>query len=212
MKKSLWNFKFTLIELLVVISIIGILTTLLFPSLSKARLKARQAICMSNQRQLALILHTYASENKFYMPQFKVEGSSWVRTMINSGYLSKAPAGQSIPVLTCPDGQAIGRTGTLTSLNIYLIGDPRGNGIIPISILQASDNETLLGLDSYSTWSTTKEAYMTPQYLSDDPLKRITKHQQKANALYIDGHVESTTVPYLSSKTNKLDTFWNPEN
>ena len=52
--------KFTLLELLIVIAIIGILVSLLLPSLKSAREKTKIAVCMSNQSQLskATTLHT----------------------------------------------------------------------------------------------------------------------------------------------------------
>ena len=66
--------RFTLMELLVVVAIIGILLSLLLPSLTKARHVSIQAVCMSNQNQLskATLLYT-KNNNSWLMP---VNGSS----------------------------------------------------------------------------------------------------------------------------------------
>lgn len=60
--------KFTLIELLVVIAVIGILISLLLPSLGKSRELARRAVCLSNNKQIGLALFSYSRKNNSKLP------------------------------------------------------------------------------------------------------------------------------------------------
>jgi prepilin-type N-terminal cleavage/methylation domain-containing protein len=54
---------FTLIELLMVIAIIAVLSSLLLPSLSKAKSSAKRLECMNNVRQIDMALRMYADDH-----------------------------------------------------------------------------------------------------------------------------------------------------
>ena len=73
---------FTLLELLVVIAIIAILASMLLPSLVRARYIARNTICVSNLKQVTVVLTTYAGDHDSYYPDVwnphsDAQGGDW---------------------------------------------------------------------------------------------------------------------------------------
>jgi prepilin-type N-terminal cleavage/methylation domain-containing protein/prepilin-type processing-associated H-X9-DG protein len=69
---------FTLIELLVVIAIIAILAAILFPVFERARAKAQQAQCLSNEKQLTLGCLMYCTDNDDTMPGGEFTNGVWI--------------------------------------------------------------------------------------------------------------------------------------
>lgn len=59
---------FTLIELMIVMMIIGVLAGLLLPNLMRARFKAFHAGCISNEKNIATALESYAADNNGLYP------------------------------------------------------------------------------------------------------------------------------------------------
>jgi prepilin-type N-terminal cleavage/methylation domain-containing protein/prepilin-type processing-associated H-X9-DG protein len=70
------NHAFTLVELLVVIGIISVLISILLPSLNKARRQAQAVQCLSNLRQIGMLMSQYAAESKGVLPCTMAFGGS----------------------------------------------------------------------------------------------------------------------------------------
>jgi prepilin-type N-terminal cleavage/methylation domain-containing protein/prepilin-type processing-associated H-X9-DG protein len=135
---SLGRKGFTLIELLVVIAIIAILAAILFPVFAKAREKARQISCLSNEKQLALGFTQYTEDNDELLPGAAsgaggatltgVNGYGWVRyTTFGSGTATPPvfdvtqgsiyPYVKSKGVYVCPDDSIGQKSGDSYAIN-----------------------------------------------------------------------------------------------
>lgn len=95
---------FTLIELLVVIAIIAILAAILFPVFQQAREKARQTVCLSNTKQLALAMSMYAEdydETTLLLWRFADDGwcAGWAYRLY--------PYVKNSAVYSCPSGPRV---------------------------------------------------------------------------------------------------------
>jgi prepilin-type N-terminal cleavage/methylation domain-containing protein/prepilin-type processing-associated H-X9-DG protein len=92
---------FTLIELLVVIAIIAILAAILFPVFARAREKARQTTCTSNQRQIIASIQMYTQDHEELLPS---STSVWSDIKVDPGVLNCATLGKSTPNGYCYNG------------------------------------------------------------------------------------------------------------
>jgi prepilin-type N-terminal cleavage/methylation domain-containing protein/prepilin-type processing-associated H-X9-DG protein len=98
MKRCNQSQGFTLIELLVVIAIIAILAAILFPVFAKAREKARQTACLSNEKQMGLAFMQYSQDNDEKYPG----GTNWFYPGGNGWAGQVYPYVKSKAVYLCP--------------------------------------------------------------------------------------------------------------
>ncbi len=148
---------FTLIELLVVIAIIAILAAILFPVFAKAREKARQITCTSNEKQLGLGFLQYVQDNDEKFPSGATPTTAGNSTYGAGWNGDIYPYVKSTGVSKCPDDPTQGNTnGNVPNVpvsyafNINLYG---GGATGALASLNAPASTVLLcetqGTDSY---------------------------------------------------------------
>lgn len=182
--------KFTLIELLVVVAIIGILASLLLPSLGKAREAARFKVCLSNQRQIIMAAVTYSVDNKNY-----VIGDDFTNRMFFANHYLQYMGGEDISqntnvnyctevfaknkVFSCPSSppDEVELEYTVNSLDHKKWEDTNGNSYSPLKahkltqlpangndivyIMEINPEEMMNNSNHYSYW----DVKLTSQFI-----------------------------------------------
>ncbi|MDD7984635.1 prepilin-type N-terminal cleavage/methylation domain-containing protein [Lentisphaera marina] len=211
--------KFSLIELLVVIAIIGILSSLLLPTLGKARKKAQSSVCQNKLKQISTASFMYAEDNDDFAPLNDADNSEyWSKRMSQNSYLPEINAANSNEngsPYKCPNGVNLDTYYTNNYSQNYRLGQIDANGTVytPYQLTSNHASQTAFYMDSWKVQNTLfkynlKEAKI---YDSNDQ-QAIARHEGKANIAYIDGHVSTLTGSQLliiGSEANTTE-FWIP--
>ncbi len=162
---------FTLIELLVVIAIIAILAAILFPVFARAREKARQTTCTSNQRQIAAGLAMYAQDHDNKYPPNPGD-TVWTKSM--STYLNEDK------LFVCPTASSkLGAGAPSYGFNSYMYDVSGVNAENPAKLLMLAD----------------ASGTNTPRYdISNLNTDLSTRHSSSVIVTCMDGHVATETM------------------
>lgn len=215
---------FTLLELLVVISIIVMLAAMLLPALNKAKETGRKITCMNNLSQLGKAFSLYLSDNNDFFPPYRDYGSpekTWYYGSPDRGYLAEylglANVLDRIGVLGVSGGKmwrnrfrCPSQSDPPSGTEYFTYGY---NGQVygyskKITKYKAPSMTCLL--------SESIEYPVVIYYTTSGTYIMGFRHNNGANVLFCDGHVEWKKNTDIPDKTYDpmayKNRFWEPEN
>ncbi len=165
---------FTLIELLVVIAIIAILAAILFPVFARAREKARQTTCTSNQRQIAATISMYCQDHDETLPS---EDTVWTGLALDPGVIICPSKGKSQPNSYVYNSQVSEKAlgDIIDPMSTLLTGDGFAFTSAPTGAAAPAPQPPFTGNVAYSS------------------LDFELRHSGKYIGSFADGHVEART-------------------
>ncbi len=126
---------FTLVELLIVLAILTILAALLFPVFARARERARQIVCLSNDRQLGMGIALYTQDYDEHLP------SGTIGT-VGQGWAGQTyPYAHNVELYRCPDDVTEESKGDLRFLISYALNCNTAG--VPLAALAATSATVL---------------------------------------------------------------------
>ena len=186
------------------------LASMLLPAISKVRLKARQAVCLSNQRQIHTATFSYITENNNYAPfdnHLAGATDNWKnKTWYNRLIPSYLPPGSKIvdgasDVQFCPDGQQeFNKWQSTIAMNTLVSGTWQRHfpNREPAPVTRATPAETMIFMDAYGTFRGLWPTHLKPENLLDANVQdRVVRHMGKANVTYLDGHAKERSYNYF---------------
>ncbi len=221
---------FTLVELLVVIAILGILLALLLPVLSRAKARARLTQCQNNLKQIGQAMRMYLDANGTWPNHpFRLQEFS---QKFNEASFHEPPTHSSI--WYCPSWKdGVGRD----ALGNYLL-NLNGSGDVNFFAARSADKPLGIGSGPGGSRGRREQEIVNPadmivmgemcetkffispppRFRANFPFNRsygycfLFRHNERANSLFGEGHVESANREGLIGKADSIRRRWNYDN